>query len=255
MRIDDPEGRQPSSGSAWSPLVLDEGQPARTEGLVLRLGESFGMLADGGVVVTSDGVIVSASPLVELRPPAALDLGPFEGRELVAVGTLVDRRLVIDGASALSARPGPVPAGRVSMDAAASVVGGKQGHGVRTRPDVERALMQQGLLLDIWDVEGPPGSPRRIALATHVDRVRAALSERYGEALDVVQARWSEQTLRDIERVLDEDDLAWATGRERGPDSQLRVTATLLHLPSPLAGRLEQFPAEALALEVLVRPA
>lgn len=76
-------------------------------------------------------------------------------------------------------------------------------------------------------------------MATDVPRVRAALSG----------------TFRDIESALADEDQVRSLGTDFGADRQMKVAVTLLHLPTSLAARLSRFPVEAIALDVLVKPA
>ena len=59
---------------------------------------------------------------------------------------------------------------------------------------------------------------------------------------------------RQITTVLGDSGLVMSVGDDEDPDHQLRVAATLLHLPTSLARRLSDFPAEALSVDVLVKP-
>jgi hypothetical protein len=244
------------ASDAWLPLVVDEGQPARTDGLILRLGRELCVLADGGTVLTSNGAVMSASPIVGLRPAtSAVDLDRFEGRRVAAAGILEDRSLVVYNEDLLAPLAEPGRGSRASMTPGAGFEAGGDSQRVPVRPAAEKALMEEGLLLDIWQAAGPAGAGARIALATDVQAVRAGLSQHYGDSLEVVQSRWSEATLREGESILCADGLAWSVGRDIGPDLQMRVTATLLHLPTRLARRLEKFPPQALDIEFLLRPA
>lgn len=75
----------------------------------------------------------------------------------------------------------------------------------------------------------------------------------FGDSLDVVRSRWG----RDLfDRVLADidDGLAVSVGNRLGPDQQLQFAATLLHLPTRVARRLERYPPEALSIDVIVRP-
>jgi hypothetical protein len=123
------------------------------------------------------------------------------------------------------------------------------------RPDAERALMESGALLSLWNVKGPREKEHYVALATDVDLVKSTLSKLYGESLEVIQSKYTEQTFHDITTLLGEDESPVCSfGSAQDADGQMKVAATLIHLPSQLAHRLQQFPPDALSLEVLVRP-
>jgi hypothetical protein len=186
--------------------------------------------------------------VVELRLPAAADPERLEGLDVVATGRLEQQRLVIDGLTSLTPRPGGRRATPIACDSPAGAE--LSHHDLPLRPDAERTLIDDGALLTTWQ----PTQARYVALPTDVDRVRDALTPLYPASLDVVQSRWTTQTLQEILDALADSDLGYAQGYETGPEDQLKVTATLLHPPTTLARRLTSFPADALALDVLLKP-
>lgn len=241
---------EPAS-EAWLSLTLDEGQPGRAQGLLVRLGDRVGIVPDGGLIARSGSAVESVSPVVELRLTySSSDTEHLVGRSVSVTGFLESGVLVIDSPTQLSPRGTPARVLYTEQDS--SSMGGQRI--VPPRSQVERALMKQGLLVDVWEVDNKDGSHRRIALATDVDKVRAALLRHDESPLDIVESRLSEEALRTIESELAIDDLTWSLGRSIGEDWQMRVTATLLHLPLYLARRLQRLPPNSLVLDVLVTP-
>ncbi|MEU7997504.1 hypothetical protein AB0B83_19505 [Micromonospora sp. NPDC049060] len=240
--------------SSWLPLVVDEGQLARAEGLLIRLGRAALLIPDGGTVVTADSQIVATSTPVELRVvDSSIYLDRLENQAVVAQGAWTDRTLAIDDASSLTVRPEAAAVAR--RDASSSFTGQALHKQLQRRPPVERSLLEDGHLLDLWTADRGTGDERHIALATDVAKVRAALAPLFGESLVIIESRWTEGMFREIEAVLGESELVASSGREVGADFQMKVAVTLLHLPTRLARRLGHFPAEALALRLLVIPA
>jgi len=241
--------------SSWLSLVVDEGQPARAEGLLIRLGHAVHLIPDGGTVVTSDSEIIATSTPVELCvADPSIDLDRLEHQAVVAQGTWTDRKLAINDANSLIVRPEAAVVAHRANDAASPFTGQALHKQLRRRPPVERSLLADGHLLDLWTADRGTGDERHIALATDVAKVRAALAPMFGKSLVVIESRWTEGMFREIEAVLGESGLVASSGREVGADFQMKVAVTLLHLPTRLVRRLEQFPAEALALRLLVMP-
>ena len=238
---------------SWLSLAVDEGQPAFVEGVLVRIRESFAVLTDQGtVVVGSDGVAIASSMAVCLLIPEDLDLRSLENTTVVATGRLVGERLAVSGASSFASRT--PTRGRPTHVLQASATQGDQRPVPRVlRPEGERALMQEGVMLDLWESQVSPG--KFMALATDVDRVRQELVPRYGPSVDVIASRWTEAFLNEVESLVMGSPTVLSFGRDIGPDLQMRVAATLLCLPSPLARTLDTYPPEVVALDLLIRPA
>jgi hypothetical protein len=221
-------------------------------------------------VVESNGVVTSASPSVPLRPapgpaaPGPAGLAGFVGREVVVTGRWTGGGLLV-GPVSVRLRPprhqGPSGGGDAAASPQAPRRSGEQapagGGPARARPhadppprpEIERALMAEGVLLAAWS-EGAA----RFAVTTAPEGVRAALSPVYGRSLRVVPSRWSRATLDEILSVLGGSDVVCSFGDGLGPGPRVTVSATLLHLPARLARELARFPVGALDLDVVVRP-
>ncbi|MDG4795397.1 hypothetical protein [Micromonospora sp. WMMD1082] len=228
----------------WLPLVVNEGQPVRGEGFVLRVGETHCLLAVGGTALTSDGTIVSAAPTAMLHPATFVDLDRFEGRHTVIDGRLENSAVRVLGVNAVE------PQADVHYVNAATRPDHRT---IRVRSQAERQLMTEGLLLDLWHpADTEPSRP--VALATDPEPVREALIGDYGKHLTVVKSRWTEATLRHIEEELNRDGLVRSVGRRIGPNLQMQVDATLLHIPASLPLRLARFPADAIHIHPILTP-
>lgn len=220
--------------TAWLPLIVDEGQLGRAEGVVVRLGRGFALLGEHGEIITDNGATMATMP-VGLR--AGFDLGDFENRYVVATGRLEGDCLSVTGNHALTVRAAAFRRAPLlrRMDASETFVGRGMHHTLTLRSTMERSLMEEGVLLALWTNH----AGETFGLATDVPRVRAALSG----------------TFRDIESALADEDQVRSLGTDFGADRQMKVAVTLLHLPTSLAARLSRFPVEAIALDVLVKPA
>ncbi|MBQ1075669.1 hypothetical protein KBX06_21265 [Micromonospora sp. C31] len=115
---------------------------------------------------------------------------------------------------------------------------------------MEQSLIENGPLLDAWTDER---TGNRVALTTDVAAIEAALTPHYGNTLSVVESKWSRQYLDEIHTFIDEG-LLLSSGNTISPSNQLQAAVTLLHLPSRLAHYLARFPADALQVNVLVKP-
>ncbi len=219
-------------------LVVDEGQKAWAEGVIARLHGGLGVIANDGEVAPEG----CASMVVMLGKPPQMDAEDLVGRDVIARGTFEDRRLKVDN---IEDRPEARCRTRPLAPSGETFVGSGGLDTLTRRPAVEIALMQDGALLATF----PGEHGRQIALATDVERVRAALPGSM-----VIQSRWSVELRRQITTVLGDGGLVMSIGDDRDSEHQLRVAATLLHLPTTLAGELSDFPAEALSVDVLVKP-
>lgn len=235
-------------------LVVEEGQPAWAVGTVIRLGQHFYLRADDGVTDPSDDQAASMVIRLEVAPPYAYVLDVDLGRRVVATGVWTSDRLLVAEPDLLRRQPRLDDEVAVGSDSWSPRP--PEGAFAQVRPAVERALMVDGDLLDLWELREPGKVRRYIALAVDVSRVREALLPHYGqEELEVVASRWDSSTLANIEAMLLEtDDLLVSIGTEVGEDFQMRVVAVMKHLPRDLALRLEAFPAAAVELRVLVNP-
>jgi hypothetical protein len=213
----------------WASLVVDEGDPAVAEGVITRHPLS-------GYLFNTDQS--TAVPVV-----ISADLDVQDGDFVTATGVWRAGALHIDEtASPSSTRVPPAP-----RDAGE---GSTAGHD-RLRPAAERALLEDGVLLDLWVDRA---DSRVYAVCTDTERVTRILAPRYGSSLVTVHSPWTAQLLEDLSRAIQVEGTTVILGHTTNADHQLIVDATLLHLPSYVAARLEQFPPEALALTVLVRP-
>ncbi|WP_033339587.1 hypothetical protein [Catenuloplanes japonicus] len=244
----------PDSGTApWLPLVLDEGQPGATDGLLVHVQDVPFVVASDGHVSHSPAGIPSMSRAVPLAVSVPdPGLAALDNRWVTAAGTLQSQQLLVDvvrprAAPADAARTDRRPTGLRAGDVPASR------HGTRPsrRIPAERALLEQGIVLDLWTDER---TGRRIALTTDVGLTTDMLAPHYRESLDVVASRWDRRYLDEILNEVDEE-LVMSVGHSISTDRQLRLAVTLLHLPSRLAYRLADYRAEALDVRVLVRPA
>lgn len=234
-----------SGNSGWLSLVVDEGQPAVAVGVVVRLRANHCLVSHGGTVWTTADGEVSASPVVELQASdEGVDLGSVEREGTRLAGHLRERTLHVTATEPASAevmyRRFPAAADQMSSSR------------LPIRSGLERELMRDGLLLDVWQ---PSPSEPLVALATDTARVRSELGRVYGAGVTVIPSRWTPATLDAIEREFAATPLVKSLGRRIGPDRQMQVAVTLLHLPTPLAQALERLPLDAIHLDVLVQPA
>jgi hypothetical protein len=209
-------------------------------------------MGNSGTIITSKAGNVAATMTVPLLYAApGIDITASEEKQVVVTGILQDGHLVISSADDVTLRIQAGPNSAVLWGCANSpFIGEGQPRRVDRRHPAERALMEQGMLLDAWTDEQ---TERRIALATDTEAVQAILSRHYGDALVVIKSRWSREYLNQIRATVDEG-LVISSGNAISPDLQMQVALTLLHLPTHLARRLSQFSAEALALKVLIKP-
>ena len=114
----------------------------------------------------------------------------------------MDRALAVDDPSSLTVRPEAAVVARRVNDASSSFTGQALHKQLRRRPPVERSLMENGHLLDLWTADRGTGDERHIALATDVAKVRVALAPLFGESLVIIQSRWTESMFREIEAVM-----------------------------------------------------
>jgi len=124
----------------------------------------------------------------------------------------------------------------------------------RRRPDVERSLMHDGLLLSLARTRDPREDECWVAVAADTDAVHTALHPLYGDRLTVVESRWTQALLDQIIHLFDGAEVC-SLGNGWTPDQQLTVAATVLHLPSTLAARLAPYPMDAISLTALAVPA
>jgi len=252
-----------TSPAPWSALVVDEGDPARACGVLLRIGGEVGIAPDGARVLTDSGRITSMSPRIDVRAalpgPSARRADPFgryEGCRVEVRGVWQDDVLAVGRSGGVRM----VPARAVTVD----VFENSRFPPPVRRPvpqpeppgaaEVKRELRRAGLLIGLWR-RGVGDPPRYLALATDPAAVADRLARVYGDAVLVVRGRWTRQTLDQIQTTLLADRrLLRSIGRQLGADGQLRETVTLTHLPARLADRLHRFPADAIDLRVLVEP-
>lgn len=237
-----------TSTPAWLSLVVDERQPARAEGALLRFAGGHCLVGPGGVVRTSGGAIASLNRAVQLQPIASTtDLTQFEGHRVLAHGHLNSGVLFV---AQVEQFPGEPDLHYLDVSAAS------QPHPItnQPRPAIEQAQMRDGLLLNLWHRTTSDGV-HQLALATDVNAVRTALLAHYGNDLTVIQSRWTAATLQDIERDLADTHLAQSIGTRISDDNQLQVTAVLLHVPASLPPSLAHYPATAIDIHPILAPA
>jgi hypothetical protein len=235
-----------ADSSAWSHLIVDEGEPAQATGTLVHLHRRPQIVTDGGSVITSNGEPTGTSMAVPLSfdGPSA-DLSPYSGSRVTAIGHLRKGFLSLRTADDVTVGPGAA-----AVQSSVIPDGTSRAFVAGPRLPAERDLMREGTLLDAWTDEE---TGRRVALAAEPERVRAVLADHYGDSLDVVASRWSLEYL-DAIRLAVPDRLLVSFGSDIGPDRQVRTTLTILHLPSTVALLLRRFSADALALSVLITP-
>lgn len=236
-----------SKAPRYSRLIVDEGDPAQSSGVLEQLEAEWYLLQ--GPVVVSAGEDVGLGAAVPLRvpPPIHEEARVMQGQMVQAIGTWDEGRLEIGSCAELtSISP--------QQERAAVTPAGSAGRAspIPLRPDDEKVLLREGALIELWQ-EGD----RTYALATDTDRVREKLVPRYGESFVVLPSRWTEQTYAAFEDVFFNAPGAvlQSFGRRLDHDRQLRFAVTLRHLSSKLAHRLSELPDEALDLTVQVVPA
>ncbi|MFY1669002.1 hypothetical protein ACN27G_03445 [Plantactinospora sp. WMMB334] len=233
-------------------LVVEEGQPGRAAGRFVDAGRQpflapTGEDADGavGVPLVFDGA----------RP----NIAEFGDRWVSVTGVLRDLRLhvsTLTRGGAGSAAPAAEVAGGGDDSARRSRTVEQEASAERDFPmerrlPAETRLIEQGLLVDAWTEEE---TGRRIALATDPESVRVALAPHHPGLIEVIPSRWDLRLLDDIRSQVP-DEILLAFGSSVGNDHQLRLAMTLLHLPAAVAQRLAGYPADALDVRVLIRPA
>ena len=231
---------QPTTAGPYDDLIVDDGDPASTEGLVRRFPNGLG-------VVSAESR--SDSTRVPIRSTRT-ELATFEGSIVEASGRWRSGALFADEVTVR----GPVadrrtagPTGHPSQPA----------HFHPSQPALrdarERALMEEGSLLDLWpEPRTGPGESGWVALATDPERVQPVLTAIHGPAVRIVRSRWDPALFGEIDRVLCRYGVVKSFGWQIGPDEQLRTNASLLHLPSAMARDVERFPVDALELSVRV---
>ncbi len=243
----------PDSGTApWLPLVLDEGQPGATDGLLVHVQDVPFVVASDGHVSHSPAGIPSMSRAVPLAVSVPdPGLAALDNRWVTA-----QARCRVSSCSSTSCGRAP-PCGRREDGQTTDRIAGRRCACLTSRDEAEQTdpgrarLLEQGIVLDLWTDER---TGRRIALTTDVGLTTDMLAPHYRESLDVVASRWDRRYLDEILNEVDEE-LVMSVGHSISTDRQLRLAVTLLHLPSRLAYRLADYRAEALDVRVLVRPA
>jgi hypothetical protein len=214
----------------WVSLVVDEGDPAVADGVITRHSSS-------AYLFSTDQT--TAVPIVI---PTNSDI--LDGQPITATGVWQAGALNIDETTPRVSKDMSPPAPRDSSERSPVT------HG-RLRPADERALLEEGALIDL---RVDRADSRVYAVCTDTQRVARILAPRYGSSLVTVQSPWTAGLLGDLSRAVQVEGLTVILGHTTNAEHQLIVDATLLHLPSYVASRLGQFPPEALALTVLVRP-
>lgn len=257
-------------------LVVDEGDSAAAEGVLLYVDERWCLVPDRARVLTEDGQAISATPRVDLRVADVGAVTSLSGHRLRAVGRWNDRQL-----SVVALHPDPLNTRMLDLDrqdpvsprpfvqTAPTVTPRAQFEEFMRNPpplprqqqrsETERRLLAEGVLLGPVLRGGHGGygrQPVAITSSTEGERtVRAALGDVYGNDLRVVVSPWGRQTLRQIRQIICQyENVIWEIGSGRGRQGLPVVTACVLHLPSALAQLLASFPRDAIALDVLVGP-
>lgn len=228
----------------WRELVLDDGEHGVSEGFLFERNGHRWIVADGGAVdLLEDGSCAASHVVMIAGQTPSSDL---LGQLVKVVGTWRSNKL-----NAELFEP-------VERDG--SMVRWRDPHLCRAwaepalRHPAERDLMERNLLLGVWRSDTSEGT-YTYALATNQRLVSEVLSGIYGENLHVLPSRWSEQALHEVECELFQADVNVVSfGRALGSDYQLRVSATLVSLPTMIAERLARTGSEMLDLGVLVRP-
>ncbi|MEV6928322.1 hypothetical protein AB0M46_28065 [Dactylosporangium sp. NPDC051485] len=243
-------------GAGWEFLVVDEGDPALARGLLIVWDGKPWLVGDGGVVTVSDGSVTTASCAVRLDASrSAVDPRDWAQHYGTVAGQWQAGTLVVSGGTWFTpwGNPGAVQVTIRDGRERGTVVGSPDWT-PRLRPDIERSLMHDGLLLTLFRTRDPRGDEGWIAVATDTDVVRAALRPQYGDRLTVVQSRWTPALLDEITHLFSGAEVC-SIGNGLTPDHQLTVAATVLRLPSTLAARLAPYPMDAISLTALVVPA
>lgn len=229
-------------------LVVHDGDHVTATGTLVRDGDDHWCLVahEGHVAWSADGELL-ASQAVPVYAPTSVDLTTYCHAESRFHGVWLDGALLIEGRAGASEKRVAVPRSRTPAVP----------HPPQLRPANERALFEDGTLLDLWPEISQDGTVTTIALvAPRASRAHlvAALSTRDGN-LKVVESCWPRRTLDAITDVLCEEDspvLSWGTAVTS--QRQLVVSATVSHMTRALASKLHVFPTEAMEIRALLHP-
>lgn len=240
-------------------LVLKPGQRAQAIGQVIEDGGDFGLLLVPDVSPNMDRAELDWAATVRLTGPPATDWSGWESRlgEFVNVrGIWTGQALEIDGAPQIetdvrppdpTTQPSPLQTtGRVDL--------------LPVNAEISKAskfLRDNNALVSLHIPSAHSGDHMVYATATDVDLVRSTLEPIVGNRLVVIASRWSNTTIRGLRDIIVDapDEILSSFGIRNSPDHQELLTATIKYLPEHFARQLEPYPAGALDLTVLIRPA
>ncbi len=158
------------------PLVVDEGQRACAEGVVVRTPIGLRIVTDDGHVA-QDGC---ASQSVRLRAAEGVDLESLIGRDVVVVGTFDDGGLTVDHVEdrpMSRRRAKPLELGRPFVESGRVLQRGSAADVARLEAElaelaelaeVSAALREEGLITSFGEWRGTDGRLRSIATLLHV---------------------------------------------------------------------------------------
>lgn len=235
----------------WARLQADIGDCAQAEGVLLRFGSGYRLISSDSNLIEQPrgGLSASFSVGLQMEGDIRARADSLENASVRVEGIIDDHLLIVESIrSDRSARRNAMPVGLSPNESRVANVVGR-------RPAAVRDLMAEGVLLDLWVQKGSAGEEALEGIATDVGRAKDILQRHYCLPLNVFKSRWNMHDLEEVESMVGRaTDLVVASGYDRGVDRQLRVSVSLLHLPTRVREQL-LWCKDMLLLDVLLQPA
>ena len=247
------------SGMNLQDVVLKPGDRAQATGEIIERDGDFGLLLVPNVASYMGRVELDWAATVRLTASPATDWLGWESRlgDSVAVrGLWTGQALELDGASQIETVIQP-------SNAAALPAPPQAADRMELLPvDAEIAkaskmLRDNDALVSLHIPSTRSGDHMVYATAIDVELVRSTFEPIFGHRLVVIASRWNNATIRGLRDIIVDApaEILSSFGTRNSPDHQELLTATIKYLPEQFARQLEPYPAEALDLTVLIRPA
>jgi hypothetical protein len=162
-----------SISDALSPLVVDEGQHAWADGVLVRTPLGVRILGNEGFVAP-DG---ASSHSVKLHAAEIVDLEPLIGSDVVVAGIFEDGGLTVDQVEERPValrRTKPLELPRAFIQSGRTAQRGSAADGERVKAElaelreVSLALREGGLVMSFGELTGPDGRLRAVATVLHL---------------------------------------------------------------------------------------
>ena len=240
-------------------VVLRPGSRAEAIGQVIEHEGDFGLLLVPHIASQMDGVNLDWAATVRLTGSPTLDWSRWEsllGGFVAVHGLWTGRALEFDEASRFETVVQPPETAVLSAPQQAT----DRMDLLPVNAEVDKAskmLRDNDALVSFHIPSTRSGDHMVYATATDVDLVRSTFEPIFGSRLVVIASRWSSTTIRGLRDIIVDApaEILSSFGTRNRPDHQELLTATIKYLPEQLARQLEPYPADALDLTVLIRPA